>query len=63
MPVEHFGSHFSLKGQINLISWPVCHICIAFSVDTHIGYFNMAIGHMAVQPYRHMAIILAKKLN
>ena len=51
MPVEHFGSHFSLKGQINLISWPVCHIFIALSVDTRIGYGN---SHNAIWLYSHM---------
>ena len=40
MPVEHFGPQFSHNGLINLISWPVCHIFIALSVDTHIGYSN-----------------------
>ena len=45
MPVERFGSHVSHNGLINLISWPVCHIFVALSVDTHVGY------SLAITPY------------
>ena len=34
---EHFGSHFSHIGLINLISWPGCHIFTDVSLDTHIN--------------------------
>ena len=54
MPVKRFGPHFSHNGLINLISWPVCHICIALSIATHIGYSN---SHMAIWLYGHLAII------
>ena len=37
-PAEHFGSHFSQNGLINLIFWPQCNIFISLSVDTHLGY-------------------------
>ena len=36
MLAERLGSHFSRKGQINLISWPDCYIFKNASVDTHI---------------------------
>ena len=52
MPVERFGSHVSHNGLINLISWPVCHIFIALSRDTHIGYSH---SHNAIWLYSHMA--------
>ena len=38
MPVERFGSHLSQNGLINLNSLPECHIFVALSVATHIGY-------------------------
>ena len=55
MPAKCFGSHFSQSGQINLISSPECHIFIALSMDTHIGYSN---SHIAISLYGRIAIIL-----
>ena len=57
MPVERFGPQFSHNGLINLISWPVCHIFIALSVDTHIGYSHSHKSHMAeLWPNDHYVI-------
>ena len=45
---EHYGSHFSQNGLINLNFLPECHIFIALSVATHIGYSKLWLyGHMA----------------
>ena len=56
MAVERFGSHFLQNALINLISLPVCHICNALSVDTHIGYRN---SHNDIWPYSHNGQIMA----
>ena len=53
MLVEHFGSHFSQNGPLNLISWPHCHIFNTLSIDTNIVYSH---GHMAIWLYDHMAL-------
>ena len=37
MLAEHFGSHVSQKGQINLISWPDRYILKDASLDTYIS--------------------------
>ena len=61
---ETFCSHFSQDGPINLIPSPDCYICIALSIDSHIGYPGRHIsiwsyGHMAIFcPYDHLAIWL-----
>ena len=37
MLAERFGSHFSQKGRINLISWPDCYILKDASLDNYIS--------------------------
>ena len=51
MPLETFCSHFSKDGPINLIPSSDCYICIALSIDSHIGYPGR---HISIWSYGHI---------
>ena len=62
IPAKHFGSHFSQKGPIDLISPPDCCIFNALSIYTHISkpceyMAKLLYGQNSnIWPYSHMVI-------